>query len=81
MDEPTANRSIGAPERTYATGLRPVWAVSSGCCGKRVMLEGTNHDAKVFHDLQDGQFVVVADDPAGERTVEVILDAIAATHD
>ena len=46
-----------------------------------VMLQGANHYAPVFHDLQDGQFVVVADDPAGERTVEVILDAIAARQD
>jgi len=46
-----------------------------------VMLQGANHHAPVFHDLQDGQFVVVADDPAGERTVEVILDAIAARQD
>lgn len=46
-----------------------------------VMLDGANHYASVFHDLQDGEFVVVADDPAGERTVEVILDAIAARQD
>jgi dienelactone hydrolase len=43
-----------------------------------LMLDGADHFAPVFHDLQDGQFVVVANDPAGERTVEVILDAIAA---
>lgn len=41
-------------------------------------LDAADHFAPVFHDLQDGQFVVVANDPAGERTVEVILDAIAA---
>lgn len=43
-----------------------------------VMLEGANHFAPIFHDLVDGEFVVVADDPAGEQTVEVILDTIAA---
>jgi dienelactone hydrolase len=43
-----------------------------------LMLDGADHFAPVFHDLQDGQFVVVANDPAGERSVEVILDAIAA---
>lgn len=43
-----------------------------------VMLEGASHYAPVFHDLRDGRWVVVADDPAGERTVEVILDALAA---
>jgi dienelactone hydrolase len=42
------------------------------------VLDGADHFAPVFHDLQDGEFVVVANDPAGERTVEVILDAIAA---
>jgi len=46
-----------------------------------VMIQGASHYAPVFHDLQDGQFVVVADDPAGEQTVEVILDAIAARQD
>ena len=43
-----------------------------------LMLDGADHFAPVFHDLQDGQFVAVANDPAGDRTVEVILDAIAA---
>jgi hypothetical protein len=42
------------------------------------ILDGADHFAPVFHDLQDGGFVVVANDPAGERTVEVILDAITA---
>jgi dienelactone hydrolase len=46
-----------------------------------LILDGANHYAPVFHDLQDGQFVVVADDPVGERTVEVVLDAIAARQD
>jgi predicted esterase len=41
-------------------------------------LAGATHYAPVFHDLRNGQWVVVADDPAGERTVSVILDAIAA---
>ncbi len=43
-----------------------------------VTLEGASHYAPVFHDLQDGRWVVVADDPAGEQTVQVILDALAA---
>jgi dienelactone hydrolase len=46
-----------------------------------VTLEGASHYAPIFHDLQDGQFVVVPDDPAGDRTVGVILDAIAARQD
>ena len=43
-----------------------------------LMLDGADHFAPVFHDLQDGKSVVISNDPAGERTVEVILDAIAA---
>jgi len=43
-----------------------------------VMLEGANHYAPIFHDLVNGEWVVIANDPPGERTVEVILDAIAA---
>jgi dienelactone hydrolase len=45
-----------------------------------VMLEGANHFAPVFHDLVGGEFLVVADDPVGERTVDLILDAIAAAQ-
>lgn len=45
-----------------------------------VILEGANHYAPVFHDLVDGEWVVDGDDPAGERTVEVILDAIASAQ-
>jgi len=41
-------------------------------------LDGADHFAPVFHDLQDGESVVISNDPAGERTVEMILDAIAA---
>lgn len=42
-----------------------------------VILEGASHSAPVFHDLVDGRSVVAPDDPAGERTVDVILNAIA----
>jgi hypothetical protein len=45
-----------------------------------VILEGANHYAPVFHDVVDGEWVVDADDPAGERTVDVILDAIASAQ-
>jgi dienelactone hydrolase len=46
-----------------------------------VMLEGANHYAPIFHDVVDGDWVVVANDPPGERTVKLILDAIAAKQD
>lgn len=42
-----------------------------------VILPDANHYAPVLHDHVDGAWVVV-DDAAGERTVQVILDAIAA---
>jgi dienelactone hydrolase len=46
-----------------------------------LMLEGANHYAPVFHDVVDGEFVVVDDDPAGERIVELVMDAIASRND
>lgn len=45
-----------------------------------VTLEGANHYAPILHDLVDGEWVVDADDPAGERTVEVIMDAIGSAQ-
>jgi dienelactone hydrolase len=39
-------------------------------------LRSANHGAPIFHDERDGQWQVVKDDPAGERAIEVILDAI-----
>lgn len=46
-----------------------------------VSLAGANHYAPVFHDLRNGQWQVITDDPAGDRTVTTILDAIAAARD
>ena len=43
-----------------------------------VILPGASHYAPIFHDQVNGQWVVVPDSPAGEKTVQVILDAIAA---
>ena len=45
-----------------------------------VMLEGASHFAPILGDLVDGE-LVVSDNPAGERTLEVILNAIAARQD
>jgi dienelactone hydrolase len=45
-----------------------------------VMLEGASHFAPIFGDLVDGK-LVASDNPAGERTLEVILKAIAARQD
>jgi dienelactone hydrolase len=42
------------------------------------ILEGANHFAPIFHDLVDGEWVVLADAPAGEQTVQVILDSIGS---
>ena len=45
------------------------------------MLDGADHFAPVFHDYVDGKMIAAPDDPAGEQTVEVILDAIAAAQE
>ena len=45
-----------------------------------VKLEAANHYAPVFHDVRNGQWQMITDDPAGEHTVRVILDAIAAAR-
>ena len=58
-----------------ATELR-----SAGYDVDLVLLEGANHFAPIFGDLVDGK-LVVSDDLAGERTLEVILKAIAAGED
>jgi predicted esterase len=42
-----------------------------------VELADANHYAPVFHDLRDGQWQVISEDPAGEQAVETIVDAIA----
>jgi dienelactone hydrolase len=43
-------------------------------------LSAANHDAPVFHDLRNGEWQVITDDPAGEQTVQVVLDAIATAR-
>jgi hypothetical protein len=45
-----------------------------------VELEAANHFAPVFHDVRDGTWQVITDDPAGERAVDTIADAIAAAR-
>lgn len=45
-----------------------------------VLLEGADHPAPVFHEVVDGEWVVDPNDPAGERTVGLILNAIAAAE-
>lgn len=45
-----------------------------------VMLEGASHFAPIFGSLVDGK-LVASDDPAGDRTLEVILKAIGARQD
>jgi hypothetical protein len=46
-----------------------------------VQLDAANHYAPVFHDMRNGQWQVITDDPAGQQTVQVIVDAVAATRD
>jgi dienelactone hydrolase len=46
-----------------------------------VQLGAVDHYAPVFHDWRNGKWQVTTDDPAGERTVQVIVGAIAAARD
>jgi dienelactone hydrolase len=41
-----------------------------------IQLTGADHFAPIFHEVRNGQFQAVADDPAGQRAVQVVLDAI-----
>jgi acetyl esterase/lipase len=41
-----------------------------------VKLTGADHYAPIFHEVRNGQFQVVTDDAAGQRAVQVVLDAI-----
>ncbi len=41
-----------------------------------VELTGADHYAPVFHEVRNGQFKVKMDEAAGQRAVEVIMDAI-----
>jgi dienelactone hydrolase len=43
-------------------------------------LSTATHGAPIFHDERDGQWQVITDDPAGERAVEIILDAITTAR-
>jgi dienelactone hydrolase len=54
---------------------------SAGYDVQLLTLAGANHYAPVFHNLVDGQWRVIADDPAGEQTVTAILDAIGVRQD
>jgi dienelactone hydrolase len=44
-------------------------------------LSSANHSAPIFHDERDGQWEVITDNPAGEQTVEIIVDAITTAGD
>lgn len=48
---------------------------------EHVQLDDANHSAPVFHDIRNGPWQVITDDPAGQQTVQVIVDAVAAAHD
>jgi len=43
-------------------------------------LSSASHGAPIFHDERGGRWEVVKDDPAGERTVNVILGAITTAR-
>jgi dienelactone hydrolase len=43
-------------------------------------LSSANHGAPIFHDERDGQWQVISDDAAGEKTVDIIVDAITTAR-
>ena len=45
-----------------------------------VEINGANHFTVIFHDLVDGEWMTVPDDPAGRQVVLAILEAIAAAQ-
>jgi dienelactone hydrolase len=46
-----------------------------------VSLPGAGHFDPIFHDIVDGQYVLVEDDPAGLATVHAVVDALARLTD
>jgi alpha-beta hydrolase superfamily lysophospholipase len=53
---------------------------SAGYEAKLVVIPGGNHFNVIFHDVIDGQWVLLPDGPAGKRVVQEILDAISAAR-
>lgn len=45
-----------------------------------VTIAEANHYNSIFHDVVDGRWVTASDHPAGEQTVQTILDAIRAAR-
>jgi hypothetical protein len=41
-----------------------------------VLLEGAGHFAPVFHRDRNGNMVLSPDEPAGDRIVQLVVDAI-----
>jgi hypothetical protein len=46
-----------------------------------VQLTGADHYSPIVHEVRNGQFQVVTEDAAGQRAVQVVLDAIATRQD
>ena len=64
------------PSQDAASDLR-----TAGDDVELVTRDGADHYGPVFHDFVDGEMIANFGDAAGEQTVEVILDAIAARQD
>ena len=45
-----------------------------------VEIAGANHFHLIFHDVVDGEWMTLPDEPAGEEVVQTILEAIAAAQ-
>ena len=51
---------------------------AAGHDARFVPIEGAGHFNPIFHDIVDGKFVTVTDDPAGMAVVRAVVDAVAA---
>jgi len=53
---------------------------SAGYEASQVMIAGANHLTLIFQHLVDDELIALPDDPAGQETVQTILEAIAAAE-
>ena len=63
----------GTPASSSRSALR-----DAGYHVDLVRLTGADYYAPNFHEVRNGQFQVPTDDAAGQRAVQVVLDAIAS---
>lgn len=65
-----------AQTQRLATSLR-----AAGYHVEMTRLGSANHAAPIFRDERDGRLLVIDDDPAGDKTVGIIVDAITTARE